>query len=122
MKLTYREVSELVRELRREPLQSYQDLANQFSNQPNQDRVSKDTVQRAVSKRGLYSYVAPRKALLTIKNELKRRRWCKERLHWGLKELSRVIFSDESNFEVINKKNRIRVKRFQNEKFNENFI
>ena len=66
--------------------------------------------------------MAPRKPLLTIKHKLKRIRWCKERLHWGIEEWSRVIFSDESNFEVINRKNRIRVKRFQNEKFNENFI
>ena len=79
-------------------------------------------MRRAVGQRGMYSYVAPRKPLLTIKHKLKRRRWCKERLHWGVEEWSRVIFSDESNFEVVNRKTRLRVKRFQDEKFHENFF
>ena len=70
----------------------------------------------------MYSYVAPRKPLLSIKNKLNRRRWCKERLHWGVEEQSRVIFLDESNFEVINRKTKLKVKRFQNEKFHEKFV
>ena len=46
---------------------------------------------------------------------------CKVRLHWGVEEWSRVIFSDESNFEVINRKTKLKVKRFQ-KKFHEKFV
>ena len=70
----------------------------------------------------MYIYLAPKKTLLTIKHKLKRGRWFKERLHRGVEERSRSILSDESDFKAINRKKRIKVKRFQNEKFNENFI
>ena len=74
-KLSERDVSMLVRELRRDPFLSFQDLANQFSSGQGRVRVSKDTVRRAVGKRGMYSYVAPRKPLLSIKQKLNRIRW-----------------------------------------------
>ena len=76
-KLRERDVSILVRQLRREPFLSFKDLANQFSSG---QELSKDTVRRAVGKTGMYSYVAHRKPLLSVQHKLNRRIWCKEKL------------------------------------------
>ena len=46
---------------------------------------------------------------------MKRRKWCKERLNWSVEEWSRVIFSDESNFQVFNRKSKVMVKRLGSE-------
>ena len=60
--------------------------------------------------------------MLTILDRIKRRKWCKERLNWSIEDWSKVIFSDESNFEVINRKSRIIVKRKANEKYNKRYV
>ncbi|CAF0915392.1 unnamed protein product [Brachionus calyciflorus] len=73
------------------------------------------------SRSGLESHTAVRKPLLTIKDRQKRYKWCKQRLNWTINDWSRVIFSDESNFEVFNRNSRVIVKRFKNEKFHPKF-
>jgi hypothetical protein len=42
-------------------------------------------------------------------------------LHWTVEVLANVIFSDESNLEVINRKSRIFVKRLRSEKYEPRF-
>ena len=54
---------------------------------------------------------------MSIKDRLKRRKWFKERLHWQVEDWAKVIFSDESNFEVINRKSQVIVKRLSTEKY-----
>ena len=58
---------------------------------------------------------------MTVLDRLKRLKWCKERKGWTVKDWSKVIFSDESNFEVLNRKSRVFVKRFANEKYHPKF-
>lgn len=121
-KLSTRNVNFLFKLQRAQADRSFQSLATEFNKCQRKGSVSWMTVNRALKKRGLNAYVAPRKPLLTIKNRIKRMKWCKERLNWSVERWSRVIFSDESNFEVINRKNRIIVKRFACEKFHERFV
>ena len=47
--------------------------------------------------------------------------WCKERLHWLEEDWSKVIFNDESNFEVVNRKSRFIVEKLASEKNKERF-
>lgn len=58
---------------------------------------------------------------MTVRDRLKRYKWCKERLGWTVSDWSKVIFSDESNFEVLNRKSRVFVKRFKHEKYHSRF-
>ena len=52
----------------------------------------------------LKSYYATRKPLLKPTDRIKRRKWAKERLSWTDQDWAKVIFLDESNFEVFNRK------------------
>ena len=45
-----------------------------------------------------------------------RRNRCHDCLNWSINDWSNVIFSDESNFEVLNRKNRISIRRFPNDR------
>ncbi|RNA32819.1 Transposase domain containing [Brachionus plicatilis] len=48
-------------------------------------------------------------------------KWCKERQRWTVNDWSKDVFSDESNFEILNRKSRVFVKRFANEKYHPKF-
>lgn len=120
-KLSFRDENYIFREIRKDPTLSYQKLATDFNSKTQGVRISKYTVMRFLKKKGLESHTAVRKPLLTLKDRLKRYKWCKQRLNWTVNDWSRVIFSDESNFEVLNRKSRVIVKRFKNEKFHPKF-
>ena len=48
--------------------------------------------------------------------------WSKEGLDWSVKQCAKVIWSDEANFQVVNRKGRIYVKRFATEKYSDRFL
>ena len=79
--------------------------------------ISPSTVRRILSRTKLDSYFAVKKPYLTITDKKKRLKWCKERQSWSAERWRHVIFSDESNFEVINRKNRFRVWRKKSDKY-----
>ena len=79
--------------------------------------ISRMTVSNILRKKKLKSYTALRKPLLRPLDRIRRRKWCKDRLMWTDLDWSKVIFSDESNFEVFNRKGRVFVRRFDDEKF-----
>jgi hypothetical protein len=68
---------------------------------------------------GLASYQAIEKPLLKDVNRQNRYNWCQDRKYWRHEKWSTVIFSDGSNFELVNRKNSPLVRRFKHEK---NFI
>ncbi|CAM2727669.1 unnamed protein product, partial [Rotaria socialis] len=41
--------------------------------------------------------------------------WCYKHLNWTEIDWSNVIFSDEANFEIVNRNNRIYIRRFRND-------
>jgi len=118
---TPRDEKWICRQARVNPKISYRNLADEFNSWSSEGTVSKDTVRKILKSSGINSYIATRKPLLSIKDRLKRRRWCKERLHWTVEDWANVIFSDESNFEVINRKSRIFVTRLRCEKYEPRF-
>ena len=121
LKLTSRDQSYLYRKVRQDPKISYHKLAEGFTNIPGNVSVSRWTVRRCLNKKSLDCYVAARKPFLLVLDCLKRLKWCRERLHWSVEDWAKVIFSYESNFEVINCKSRLIIKRLAGEKFKERF-
>jgi hypothetical protein len=65
---------------------------------------------------GLKSHVQKRKPFLSKSQIKKRRDWCKEKQSWSAQQWSQVVFSDESHFELVNRKNRVYVRRLSTEK------
>ncbi|CAF0957322.1 unnamed protein product, partial [Brachionus calyciflorus] len=108
---------ESYREIRKNPTLRYKNLAVDFNAKFSNVKVSKATIRRLLIKKGLESHTAVRKPLLTAKDRIKRYKWCKQRLNCTVNDWRRVIFSDESNFEVFNRKSRVIVKKFDNEKY-----
>ena len=59
------------------------------------------------------SYIAPRKPRITPKQRQVRIDWCNEHLSWSVRDWSMLIFSDESNYQVLNRRNQIYFRRFR---------
>ena len=38
-----------------------------------------------------------------LTNHQKQKKWCKERLNYSMEQWKMIIFSDESNFKIINR-------------------
>ena len=110
LKLTSRDQSYLYRKVRQDRKISYREHAEGFTNTLGNVSVSRWTVRRCLNKKGLDCYVATRKPLLRVSDRLKRFKWCRERLYWSVEDWAKVIFSNESNFEVINRKSRLIIK------------
>ena len=78
--------------------------------------INRVTVSRILGSFDMISYIAPRKPRITAVQRRKRLEWCYEHLSWTLEDWSNVIFSAESNFELLNRKNRIYIRRFRNDR------
>ncbi|CAM4879112.1 unnamed protein product [Rotaria socialis] len=63
----------------------------------------------------MFSYVAPRKPRINHRQRYSRLQWWYQHLSWAENDWSNVIFTDESNFEILNRKNRIYIRRFRND-------
>lgn len=121
-KLSPRSESWLYRKVRKFPSISCRKLADQFNSTFHEVSICKETARKALINKEIGTYVAPKKPLLTRKHKKIRKDWCKERLHWDVEKWSRVIFSDESNFEVINRKSKVLIKRHRWEKYLDRFF
>ena len=115
-KFSENEQNYVVRLARKNPRFSVLDISRSI-NEAKDVSMSKMTISRILRKNNLKSYTALRKPLLTPLDRIKRRRWCRERLHWTDNDWAKVIFSDESNFEVFNRKSQVLVRRYASEKF-----
>ena len=63
----------------------------------------------------MISEIFPEKPGITPSQERNRLQWCYEHLDWSIKDWSNIIFSDESNYKVLYRKNRIYIRRFRND-------
>ena len=106
---------------RRNPNKSIAEIASDLT-ALGAHQVSQSKISKLMKKKHLNSYLATKKPQLSIKDRLKRRKWCKERAAWTVEQWRKVIFSDESNFELINCKKRVVVRRYKKEKYNPRFI
>ena len=78
--------------------------------------ISRPTICRILQHYNMISYILPRKPRITPSQKRNHLQWCYEHLDWSVKDWSNIIFSDESNYEVLNRKNRIYIRRFCNDR------
>ena len=78
--------------------------------------ISRPTISRILQHYNMISYILPRKPRITPSQKRNHLQWCYEHLDWSVKDWSNIIFSDESNYEVLNRKNRIYIRRFRNDR------
>ena len=90
---------------------SIRSLTREFIDSLKNVTIDKETVRKVLLNKGIGSYIAIKKPLLTVKDRLKRLNWCRERINWSVEEWSHVIFSDEAKFGVLNCKGKVYVKR-----------
>lgn len=81
--------------------------------------VSHSCVNRALHSWCLIGRVAARKPLLSQRNVKKRLAFAKEHVKWSRKKWTKVLFTDESKFELFGSKRRMFVRRRSCERFNE---
>ncbi len=77
---------------------------------------SLSTISRRLRESGLDSYAALSKPLLTRVHKKNRSKFCRDRVHWTKEDWHRVVFSDESRFELFPRR-KILVRRTSKEKF-----
>lgn len=78
--------------------------------------ISASTTRRRLVEHGLKSYTKKRRPYRNKLQTKKRFEWCKNYVNWTERDWNRVVFSDESHFELINRKNRSFVRRTMQEK------
>ena len=77
--------------------------------------VTRQTVSRILRDFDIVSYVATRKPRITPAQRRTLVAWCYEHLSWSVNDWSNVVFTDESNYEILNRKHRIYIRRFQHD-------
>ena len=78
---------------------------------------SSRTVRRRLDDAGLYGRVARKKPLLTDRHKTIRLNWAKEHNDWSVDDWYRVIWSDESKFNLFGSDGRVYVRRKAGEDF-----
>ena len=78
--------------------------------------ISTSTISRILRQYNMTSYIAPSKPRITPKQRRARIDWCNEHLSWSIPDWSKVIFSNESNYQVLNRENRIYFRRFRTDR------
>ncbi|CAK9824990.1 Transposable element Tc1 transposase [Anthophora retusa] len=84
--------------------------------------VSLTTVKRRLRKAGLHGRIAMRKPLLRKQNKAKRLAWARSHKDWVLEDWKKVLWTDESKFEVFGSKRRKFVRRSAGERAIESCI
>ena len=77
--------------------------------------ITRQTVSRILRDFDMVSYVATRKPRITPARRRTRVAWCYEHLSWSVNDWSNVVFMNESNYEILNRKNRIYIRRFRHD-------
>ncbi len=106
---------------KRDRMKSVPILTNEF-NSSRDRRVSSSTVRRSLLKSKMFGRVAAKKPLLRRQNVKKRLEFARNHVNWTLEQWSRVLFTDESKFELFGCKRRLFVRRMMNERFQKNCI
>jgi transposase len=116
-KFTSRDESFIFKSVRKNSKLSLRNIVTMFHNHAFNKTICAATIKKILDKKGIGSYIAVRKPLLSVMDRIKRRNWAKTRLNWTIDDWNKIIFTDESNFEMINRKGRVFVKRLKNEKY-----
>lgn len=120
-KSTEREDQRLFTLARANPSASLRDLRASWK-RDDKPIASPMTVRSRLHEFELESHLAAEKPALTDRHKANRLEWCEERVDWSYSKWSDVIFSDESNFKLINRKTRPTVWRFRDEKYDDSMV
>lgn len=85
-------------------------------NSTRETQVSVSTVQRRLRDYGLKGCIAAKKPLLRKQNKVKRLNWAKKHKDWTVEQWSKVLFTDESKFEIFSGRRRQYVRRLVGER------
>ncbi|CAF2087402.1 unnamed protein product [Rotaria magnacalcarata] len=77
--------------------------------------VSKRTVHRYLKKLAYEYTVKIKKQWLSAKHRKARVQWCEQHQHWTSQDWQKVIFSDQSTFYVLKRKNQVKIWRTDDE-------
>ncbi|CAK9814356.1 Transposable element Tc1 transposase [Anthophora quadrimaculata] len=91
-------------------------------NKSREETISVSTIKRRLKEGGLRGCVAVKKPLLRKQNKKKRLQWAKCHKNWTLEDWKKVLWSDESKFEVFGSKRRVFVRRKVAEILNDNCV
>lgn len=106
-----------MRESRRNPSTTSRNIVEQLKL-----NISSRTVRRRLNEEGLKNCVARRKPHISKVNKKKRLDFAKKYINKPLSFWKRVIWSDESKFELLNKKKRTHVWRKPNEALKKQYV
>lgn len=81
--------------------------------------VSITTVKRRLLSAGLRGCVAVKKPKLTIRHKKNRLEWAKEHKNWTINQWKKVLWSDESKFQIFGSNRRVFVRRSKGERASE---
>lgn len=82
----------------------------------NQIAVSNSSIRRSLKRNNLNGRVALKKPLLRKQNIEKRYQFAVDHIDWTNDQWDRVLWSDESKFEIFGNKRRVYVRRAENER------
>ena len=82
-----------------------------------EETVSLMTISKLLRKKELNLFYAVRKPLLMLNDHHKQNKWCEERLNYSVEQWKMIIFSDELNFKIINRKSKRFVRHKNAEKY-----
>ena len=77
--------------------------------------ITRQPVSRILRNFDVVSYIAPRKPRITPSQRRTRIAWCYEHLSWAVNDWSSFVFMDDSNYEILNRENRIYIRRFRHD-------
>ena len=81
------------------------------------NQVSTSLIKKRLCAAGLKGRVAARKPLLRKVNQQKRLAWAKFHENWTVQQWKKVLWSDESKFEIFGGKRSVYVRRYDGERF-----
>jgi len=116
-KLTERDERSLVSVVNKNRRATLTDIANSLPT-----KVSKNTVRRALHRLRIFSRFAVIKPYLTARHKKARLEFAKKYLHWTADDWRKVVWTDESSFEIGKNYRKVRVWRTKSEKYSNSCI
>jgi transposase len=110
--LTERDIRSVARSARRDRRATLREIASILPHQ-----VSERTVQRALHAAGIFSRIATKKPYLDERHRQRRIDFERAYRNWTLEQWSKIVWTDESSFEVGDNFRQIRVWRTAEEKY-----
>lgn len=112
-KVSERDGRSLVRELKKDRRQTLSDITNNAT-----PMMSTSTARRAIHKAGYYSRVAAKKPFLNVKHRAARLAFARKHRSWTIDQWKKVIWTDESTFEIGKNSRQVLVWRKTDQRYN----